>query len=192
VVGRGAFFFAVAVVIGVAPAPASTHVGVRAPQASLARPDVAPGLLPDDWFGRPPSPWPRRAWQQRKSPLVAMMSSFVVPGLGQLYNEREFWAVVAAGVEFYFVGTIVTEQRETNRLRAQVNADPENDRLRALFELHRDNRTQATWLLGLSILLSGLQSFVDAHLFDFDESPLPIEVGSLRRDGAAAGLRLRF
>ncbi len=121
-----------------------------------------------------------------------MLASFAVPGLGQLYNEREFWAVVAAGVEFYFIAEMIAEQRETNRLRAAVNATPDDDRLRALFELHRDNRIQATWLLGLAALLSGLQSFVDAHLFDFDETPLPIQVGPLRHDGAAAGLRLRF
>ena len=197
-VARGAFFFAVAVAAfagpaAAEPAPRPAGVGVAARfDAAGARPDVAPWSLPDDWFGRPPSRRPLRTWQRRKSPTVAMVSSFLVPGLGQLYNEREFWALVAVGVEFYFVSSMVAEQRETNRLRAEVNADPTNDRLRALFELHRDNRIESTWLLGLSILLSGIQSFVDAHLFDFDDSPLPIEVVPLKEAGGAAGLRVRF
>ena len=195
-IGRGAFFFAaaIAIVAGAAHPARATPVGLRAGLSggAMAPVDVAPALVPEEWFGRPASPFPRRAWQTRKSPFTAMFASFVVPGLGQMYNEREFWALVAAGVEFYFLGQILAEQREINRLRADIDADPEDLRLQALFELHRDNRIQASWLLGLSILVSGLQSFVDAHLADFDETPLPIQVGPLRRDGVAAGLRLRF
>lgn len=177
----------------VLPVAADPVVGVRAAQFAgrESRPDVAPALLPEDWFGRPPSPFPKRQWQTQKSPMTAMLASFVVPGLGQLYNEREFWALVAAGVEFYFVGEIVSEGRSIDRVQSQLALDPDDQRLQAVLELHRDNRIQAAWLLGLTILVSGLQSFVDAHLFDFDDTPLPIEVGP-RLSGAAAGLRLRF
>jgi hypothetical protein len=196
VIGRGAFFFAAAIAIGSGLAgplrAAPAGAGLAGEFSGSVPPAVAPAILPEDWFGRPASPLPRRAWQTRKSPLTAMLASFIVPGLGQMYNEREFWALVAAGVEFYFVGEILAEQREMDRLRRGIAAAPEDLRLQALFELHRDNRIQASWLLGLSILVSGLQSFVDAHLFDFDATPLPIEVGPLRRDGVAAGLRLRF
>ncbi|MFQ5600209.1 MAG: hypothetical protein ACE5G2_06605, partial [Candidatus Krumholzibacteriia bacterium] len=60
-----------------------------------------------------------------------------------------------------------------------------------LFVLHRDNRIQSSWLLGLTILLSGLQSFVDAHLFDFEQrAPLQLEPswGPIR----GGALRLHF
>jgi TM2 domain-containing membrane protein YozV len=164
-----------------------------APLAALVsgRPDVAPWLLPDDWFGRPPGKTRERTWQRRKSPRVAMLSSFLVPGLGQLYNEREFWALVAAGTEFYFIGTLVAEQRQTNRWRTVVNAtgDPLAD---VRFRLHRDNRTQATWLYALTALLSGLQSYVDAHMSDFDDSPLPLRTNFLQGQGPAAEVRLKF
>lgn len=198
-VGRGVFFCAVAVAAAAAPlaaeppATAPTAIGIAARfETAGGRPDVAPWLVPDEWFGRPASPRPLRAWQQKKSPMTAMVSSFLVPGLGQLYNEREFWALVAAGVEFYFIGSIVSESREMDRVQRQLDADPMNDRLRAVYVLHRDNRIQSSWLLGVSIFLSGLQAFVDAHLFDFDDSPLPLEVGPLPAGGGAAALRLRF
>ena len=119
-----------------------------------------------------------------------MLASFAVPGLGQLYNEREFWAAVAAGVEFYFIGNIVVEQRQMNLYRDLAHQDPNDTDARVLYELHRDNRIQSTWLLGVTMLLSGLQSYVDAHLFDFDASPPRLQL--TLRNGPGASLRLRF
>ena len=184
-IGRGAFFLAAVV------SASAVDAGVAA-RSDAARPDVAPLLVPDDWLGRPASALPVHEWQKRKSPTTAMVASLVLPGLGQLYNEREFWALVAMGIETYLIRTIIVEQRETNRLRAAVNATPDDPYLRALFVIHRDDRIQATWLLGLAMLLSGVQSFVDAHLYDFDDTPLPLQIGPMPNGGAAAGLRLRF
>jgi hypothetical protein len=124
----------------------------------------------EGWLGRPADDRPQYQWQRTKSSRVAFVSSLVIPGLGQLYNEREWWAVVAAGVEFYFLGDVIAEQRTTNRLRERVHADPGDTEVLVQFKLHRDDRIQSTWLLGLSALLSGLHAFVDAHLFDFDRS----------------------
>lgn len=192
----GAFFL----VLGVGACTARADAGPARPAAdaafagaalALERPDVSPWLLPDDWFGRPPAKTRERTWQRRKSPRTAMLSSFLVPGLGQLYNEREFWALVAAGTEFYFIGTMVAEQRQTNRWRTVVNTtgDPFAD---VQFRLHRDNRTQATWLYALTALLSGLQSYVDAHMSDFDDSPLPLRTTLRPGGGPAAELRWKF
>ena len=141
------------------PAPPATVAGFR------------------DWFGRPPVDRQPRTWQKQKSGRVALFSSLLVPGLGQLYNERAFWSAVAAGVEFYFIGDMVVQQRLANHFRTLMNepidaSDPgqvaQQQEYTVLFLLHRDNRVQSTWLLGLTILLSGLQAYVDAHLFDFD------------------------
>jgi hypothetical protein len=109
-----------------------------------------------------------------------------------VYNERELWAAVAAGVEFYFIGNWIVEQRLTNRYRTIVNADPKDQEARVLFELHRDNRIQSSWLLGVTVILSGLQSYVDACLFDFDDRPLPVRVGATPEGGARAAFELRF
>jgi hypothetical protein len=135
----------------------------------------------------------RPAWQRDKSPRTAMYCSFLIPGLGQMYNERPFWAAVAAGVEFYFIGSWVVEQRLTNRYRAISNADPTYEDAKVLFALHRDDRIQAQWLLGLTIVLSGIQSYVDAALSDFDTSPLPLQLAPDAAPGRAGlALRVRF
>ncbi len=158
------------------------------------------GYASRDWFGRPPVDRVKRPWQESKNARVALFRSFLFPGLGQLYNEREFWSLVAAGIEFYFIGDIIVQQRLTNHYRTLKNEpfdpdDPEdvakNQEYTVLFVLHRDNRVQSSWLLGLTILLSGLQAYVDAHLFDFEG------VGDLRLEATSGGLaggalRLRF
>jgi hypothetical protein len=162
-----------------------------AQQAAAATPGMAPaGERFEGLLGRPADDRPKYAWQRVKSGRVAFVSSLCVPGLGQLYNEREMWALVAAGVEFYFLGDLVAEQRTTNRLREQVHADPSNEAALVQFKVHRDNRIQATWLLGLSALLSGLHAYVDAHLFDFDRSePLQLRAVS---GGPGAALAWQF
>src|SRR2546425_3049073 len=162
------------------PAPAEGPVRTQAPSATR-------GVR--DWFGRPAREGAPRRWQRQKSARLAMLSSFVVPGLGQLYNERELWAVVAAGVEFYFLGNAVIEQRETNRYRALVHADLDSipgeteemkqlrrERLRAdreVFQRHRATPIPTTPPLWLSPLPSGLPPFPDAHPPPLHTSPPP-------------------
>ena len=152
--------------------------------------DAAAAVARTDWLG-PPGRAEPRDWNRRKNPTLAMVCSFLVPGLGQLYNERELWTLVAAGVHFYFIGNIVAEARLTNRYRTEKNLPDAPPEAEVLFLLHRDNRIQSTWLLGLTLLLSGIQSFVDAHLFDFDaEASLQFEPAWGSVNGAA--LRLHF
>ena len=177
-----------------------TSAGAPLPALGRGSPPAAVALGQRDWFGRPAAATRAQPWQQQKNPTVAMVSSFLIPGLGQLYNEREFWSLVAAGVHFYFIGDIVVQQRLTNQYRALKNLpydeeDPvelqAHQNAEYLFLVYRDNRIQSTWLLGLTLLLSGLQSYVDAHLFDFDAaSPLHFEPSFGPVQGGA--LRLRF
>jgi hypothetical protein len=58
--------------------------------------------------------------------------------------------------------------------------------------LHQDQRIQSTWLLGFTILLSGIQAYVDAHLFDFDATPVPVRFAPSIAGGPSAGLHIRF
>ncbi len=209
----GAFFLAAGCLLGAGAKAQPVAVG-SAP-ASVARADSLPAradstgsaieagtdsLLPARVGRRSHVPrdtvvvGPQRpAWQANKSPRTALFASFLVPGLGQLYDERPFWAAVAAGVEFYFIGSWVVEQRLTNRYLAIYNADPSNTDAQVLSELHRDDRIQAQWLLGLTILISGLQAYVDAALADFDTSPLPLHLApDLAPGRAAMSVQWRF
>jgi hypothetical protein len=112
---------------------------------------------------------------------------------------------VDAGVEAGLIGDIIIQQRLTNRYRTLKNEPidpnlPEDERQRqeqeredatVLFLLHQDNRVQSTWLLGLTVLLSGLQAFVDAHLFDFTENA-SLHLGPAPGAVPGAALQVRF
>jgi len=165
-------------------------LGSASPAPAVPPPAAPWGETIESVLGRPADNRPHHAWQRAKSGKVAFVSSLAVPGLGQLYNERELWALVAAGVEFYFLGNMIAEQRTTNRLRERVHADPNDVEALVQFKLHRDDRIQSTWLLGLSALLSGLHAFVDAHLFDFDSTE-PLQWHAVG-DGPGAALGWRF
>ncbi len=93
------------------------------------------------------------------SPTGAMLRSLAVPGWGQWYNHKRFKAVVIAGAEVGLVVDAIVQN--------QLAASAKNiyDR-----EYYRNNRSLAIWWLGAVILYSMADAYVDAHLFDFDES----------------------
>jgi len=102
--------------LAAAPPPThGQHHHLGASPSSALDPSTQLGVR--EWFGEPGPPQPKRAWQREKNPKVAMFSSLLVPGLGQLYNERGLWALVAAGVQFGFIADIIIQQRLTNPAR---------------------------------------------------------------------------
>jgi hypothetical protein len=111
-----------------------------------------------------------------------MLRSLAVPGWGQFYNGKYWKAALAFGAESGLIATAVYWNQQA------VQAPPNsNDRL-----FYRNNRNTAVWFLAGTILLSMLDAYVDAHLFDFDESPdlsvaPPISPGS-----GAGGMMLLF
>ena len=94
-----------------------------------------------------------------KSPRGAMIRSLVVPGWGQFYNGKWFKGIVVIGTE---VGIVANAYYLDNKLD-QSTTEYEQ-------EFYRDNRNLSYWWLGAAILLSMLDAYVDAHLYDFDES----------------------
>ena len=96
----------------------------------------------------------------KKSPTGAMLRSLFVPGWGQLYNGKWFKAILVCGTEIGLVANAVYQ----NQMAVQSTFSEE----RAWYQ---DNRNLSVWWLLATILLSMADAFVDAHLYDFDESP---------------------
>ena len=95
-----------------------------------------------------------------KSPMGAMLRSIAVPGWGQLYNGKWFKAILVCGTE---VGLIVNAVYQ-NQMAVQSKIPLER-------EWYQDNRNRSVWWLLAAILFSMADAYVDAHLYDFDESP---------------------
>lgn len=103
---------------------------------------------------------PDTAW--KPSPSGAVLRSLVLPGWGQAYVRHPLKAVIYGGIEQGLVLSIYRQERF--RRYYQARGEEENVRF------YRDQRDRLTWYLAGSILLSTLDAYVDAHLYDFDVS----------------------
>lgn len=96
----------------------------------------------------------------KRNPRGAMLRSIFVPGWGQFYNEKKFKAVVISGTEVALVINAFVQ----NQLA--INAVTTLDK-----EFYINNRNMSYWWLVGVVLYSAIDAYVDAHLFNFDESP---------------------
>ena len=97
---------------------------------------------------------------EKKNPRGAMLRSVFVPGWGQFYNGKWFKGIIVAGTECGIViNAIVQNEYAKNSVTSLER------------EFYLDNRNLSYWWLAGAILYSAIDAFVDAHLYDFDESP---------------------
>ncbi len=95
-----------------------------------------------------------------KNPTGAMLRSLVVPGWGQFYNGKWFKGLLVAGTE---IGLVANAYVLNQWAKEATNED---DRY-----FYLDNRNLSFWILGATILYSMADAYVDAQLYNFDESP---------------------
>ena len=95
-----------------------------------------------------------------KNPTGAMLRSLAVPGWGQFYNGKWLKGILVAGAETGLVANAIV----LNKWAKGTGTEDEQ-----LYYL--DNRNLSFWILGAVILYSMADAYVDAALFDFDESP---------------------
>ena len=111
-----------------------------------------------------------RQWERKKSPTVAMVSSMLFPGLGQLYNGRRIKTVIAVGTFTYYLGTAWLEQKASQEhLKTRESLPPytidwKNEDI--LYQFHKENAVTYVWWSGAVWLIAVLDAFVDAHLYD--------------------------
>lgn len=100
-----------------------------------------------------------RSVKDSKSPRAAVLRSLFVPGWGQWYNEQKLKALLVFSAECSAVGAAIYWNQH-------VVSGP---------DYYRDDyinwRNEAVWWLVGFVLVSMADAYVDAHLFDFDESP---------------------
>ncbi len=96
----------------------------------------------------------------KKNPRGAMLRSIFVPGWGQFYNGKWFKGIVIAGTECGIVINSIIQNEYANNSVTSLER-----------EFYLDNRNLSYWWLAGAILYSAIDAYVDAHLYDFDESP---------------------
>lgn len=123
-----------------------------------------------------------------KSTTIAMISSMVIPGTGQIYNESYWKAPVVWGFTYYFYSVYANQDKEYRRSRSlyeQTLASLDTSknetqrliltRLRDDYKSNRDfyknQRNEFGWYLAITYVLNILDAYVDAALFNFEVSP---------------------
>lgn len=97
---------------------------------------------------------------RKKSPNGAMLRSLLFPGWGQLYNNQKIKAFLVVAAQGTLIGVAVYHNN-----RARDAADPD------AHEFYIDKRNQTFWFMGGVTLLSMLDAYIDAYLYDFDAGP---------------------
>ncbi|HEX2984786.1 MAG TPA: DUF5683 domain-containing protein [Ignavibacteriales bacterium] len=130
-----------------------------------------------------------------KSPWGAVLSSAIVPGLGQIYNESYWKAPVVWGFMGYFLYIWIDNNKDYKfyrNLYNQIQYDPNftegyKNNIKVRYrDFYHDQRDQFAIYLGLTYVLNLLDAYVDAHLFDFSVEEEPF-TGSPRLN-----LRINF
>lgn len=95
-----------------------------------------------------------------KNPKGAMYRSLAVPGWGQFYNGKWVKGILIAGTEVGLVANAVILNQWAKE------AVDETERF-----YYTDSRNLSYWLIAAAILYSMADAYVDAQLYNFDESP---------------------
>lgn len=98
--------------------------------------------------------------KKTKSPKGAMIRSLIIPGWGQFYNGKWFKGLVIGGTEIGLITNAVIQNQMAVKAVDQLEK-----------EFYQENRSLSIWWLGAAVLYSITDAFVDAHLYDFDDSP---------------------
>lgn len=118
-----------------------------------------------------------KKFEMKKSPTGAILRSLALPGWGQYYVES-YWKVPlflgAAGTCAYFIidnnNSYNDKQKQIDRAILNNPNDPNLQLYKLQRETYRDNRDQAAFFLAGVYILSAVDAYVGAHLFDFDVS----------------------
>jgi hypothetical protein len=112
-----------------------------------------------------------------KSPGIALLLSAVLPGAGQTYNESYWKVPIVVGFGVWLGSQWLSYNRQMRDWRtlysASITADNPggNSRYLQLREFYKDQRDTFSWYLFIWYMLTLVDSYVDASLYDFNVSP---------------------
>lgn len=124
--------------------------------------------------------------KEEKSPKGAMIRTLVIPGWGQLYNEQYIKAGLVFSVRSFLIGLAVYYQVQLNKSTLETDRN-----------FYITKRNDAIVFYGIATIISMIDAYIDAHLYDFDVGPeLEFHVGGMSSQGSQSqipgiGLTLR-
>lgn len=109
-------------------------------------------------------------WQREKSAKIAVISSMILPGLGQVYNGRKWKAGIAFGLFTFYLGTAwIEDKKATDALNARDSFPTGSSQWQnadLYYNFYKQNSIDNVWWAGAVWFIGLLDAFVDAHLYD--------------------------
>ncbi len=123
-----------------------------------------------------------------KSTTIAMLSTMILPGAGQIYNESYWKAPVVWGLGYYFYSvyknqddlykavkkkyetSLIVYDTTSNALAKEELGDQISYYLDTR-KFHERQRNEFGWYLAITYVMTILDAYVDAALYNFEVSP---------------------
>lgn len=142
-------------------------------------------------------PMPQKAFEMQKSPTWAVLQSLIIPGLGQFYNEDYWKAPLFLGAAAGITYGIVYYHNEYDKYRILYNNSLTasdsltNNRNK---EENRDQRDIMGFYLLVVYIVTAVDAYTGAHLYDFDVSDEKVTFSLTPNPymGVNLNLRIRF
>jgi hypothetical protein len=167
--------------VGAVPATGQTAADLPDSAAVAAAVDQIPEQLPAEM------PAPNAAavavpevnmWDSGVSATAAVVATPFFPGWGQLYSDNFWKAGLGFGVQMYFWTNILNRDRQAVRARDFAYTfsvdDPNYELYNAIAAESWEQMRDFVWWSGGILLIIALDAYVGAHLFNFDQDPLPV------------------
>ncbi len=116
-------------------------------------------------------------FRKKKSATVAMLASMVLPGAGQIYNESYWKAPVVWGFGAYFYSVYRDQNTQYQFFRSEYAASVDSTNTEGITGLKKQRdfyfsqRNTFGWYLAITYVLTLVDAYVDASLFNFEVSP---------------------
>jgi len=109
-------------------------------------------------------------FKPKKSPMLALGLSAVIPGAGQIYTENYWKPALIWGVGGYWIYEWIQLNNKYKDFRSRYQ-QTKADQYQRLRDFYHDERDKFAWFLGALYALNLLDAYAGAHLYDFDVSP---------------------
>jgi len=128
------------------------------------------------------------AQEKVKIPLKAAALSLFVPGGGQFYNESKIKFGIVCAIEGSLIGLTLYNHFKAEDYYNKYELT-EDERYYDRYSDYYYKKQNDLWWLGVTIFLSTIDAYVDAHLYDFDDKKRDIH---LKFDGQSLGIIYNF
>lgn len=127
-----------------------------------------------------------------KNPTKAILLSAFIPGAGQIYNENYIKGGITIGLQTFFISSIIyydDQMSDYKKLENSAKTTSDKNFYHQRYLSAHENRRNSGWWAGTVLLLSMVDAYVDAHLYNFDSTKKNLK---LKFKPNYIGLKLEF